>query len=227
MNSSKKFNSTEVPSISNSASDRSNDSQNLHPNDVRSDRENAYSRSKSAPDTTSADLRTQVRPRSVGRRTPQGKSRSSHNALRHGIFANTLLRGGTLGDNAGDFEGLVSVCREAIRPANGLEEILVEKLAVLLFRLTRTYKFDAKIAPKLFARVAETLNRGHFAAQAKWISREDQALVPSKDPTPDLIIRYETSIERQIVRTLEQIEKVRNMRGRTIELTREPRVGGV
>lgn len=89
-------------------------------------------------------------------------------------------------------------------------------------RLTRIYKADFEIAPQLFARVLETLKADHSSAESLWISREDEVVVVRKELTPDLILRYETNVDRQIGRTLDQIKQLRNMRGGNAELTQRP-----
>ena len=72
---------------------------------------------------------------------------------------------------------------DSIRPVGGLEETLVDKLAVLFFRLLRLYIADMKIAPKLFRRVAEILGPGQPAVKTKWTSPDDQVIVVQRDPT--------------------------------------------
>lgn len=151
------------------------------------------------------------------------KKHSKHNAIRHGIFAEILLSGGAFGEEADDYLRFVSILRDSLRPTNGFEETLVEKLAVLFLRLSRVYKADAEMAPKMLARVNESLKKGHSATDTVWISREDEVLVVRKEPTPDLILRYETNLERQIGRTLEQIARLREMRGGMVELIKTPR----
>jgi hypothetical protein len=113
--------------------------------------------------------------------------------------------------------------RESIRPTNGFEETLVEKLAVLYLRLSRVYKADAEIAPKMLARVNEGLEDDHSAADKIWISREDEVVVVRKEPTPDLILRYETNLERQIVRTVDQLARLRELHGDMVECVQKPR----
>jgi hypothetical protein len=44
-------------------------------------------------------------------------------------------------------------------------------------------------------------------------------MVVHKEPTPDLILRYETNLERQIGRTLDQISQLRTMLGREADVT--------
>jgi len=82
------------------------------------------------------------------------KPESRHNAISHGIFARIL----TSEPEKEDYRRLLEGVEEAIRPANGLEQVLVEKLAMLLLRLKRVYKADLDTAPAMFERVKDDLD---------------------------------------------------------------------
>jgi len=134
-----------------------------------------------------------------------GKKGSQHNAITHGIFAGIFL-GGSGSAEAEEFHKLLKVATETIHPRNGLEEVLVQKLAVLFLRLGRVYKADFEIALKLFARVEDSLHSK---------SNSFELVLDDKDakggPTVDTVIRYETTISREIGRTLAQIQQLRQM----------------
>jgi hypothetical protein len=142
------------------------------------------------------------------------KRKSFHNcnSATHGVFARILLKDNPFGEDRDDFVALRSMLCESIHPVGGLEEALVDKLAVLFFRLARLYRADMKIAPRLFNRVAEILGPGQPSIKAKWISPVDQVIVMQRDPTSDSLTRYEASLEKQIGRTLNQIESCQRMR---------------
>lgn len=72
--------------------------------------------------------------RRTGPRTPTGKARSKHNALKHGILASFAL---VRGESRPEFEALLSGIRNDLRPEGTLEEVLVEKLASLFWRYRR------------------------------------------------------------------------------------------
>jgi hypothetical protein len=72
--------------------------------------------------------------RATGPRTPRGKDRSKHNALKHGIFSKMVL---LRGESKSDFDSLLSGLRDNLRPEGMLEKILVEKLASLIWRYRR------------------------------------------------------------------------------------------
>jgi hypothetical protein len=71
--------------------------------------------------------------RATGPRTKQGKERSKHNALKHRIFAKVVLNG----EPRKDFDSLLNGFRSDLRPVGQLEEFLVDKLALLVWRYRR------------------------------------------------------------------------------------------
>lgn len=70
----------------------------------------------------------------TGPRTPQGKERSKHNALTHGIFSKVAL---LKGESKAEFDSLLDGLRADYQPEGTLEEVLVEKLATLFWRHRR------------------------------------------------------------------------------------------
>jgi hypothetical protein len=133
-------------------------------------------------------------------------------SIRHGVVAQILLSGNHFGEERENYVALISMFRSSIQPENGFEDTLVEKLAFLFLRLTRVYRADIKIAPKIFERVSELLGPGQPSIKMKWISPEDQVVVMQRDPSSESLTRYESNLERQIGRTLDELEWFRRMR---------------
>ena len=140
------------------------------------------------------------------------KREPKHNAVSHGIFATVLLSGDHFGESREHYFSLISMLRSSIQPENGFEEALVEKLAFLFLRLIRLYKADINIAPKMFERVAEFFGPDQPSIKMKWVSREDQVVVVQRDPSSETLMRYESNLERQIGRTMDELERFRRMR---------------
>ena len=88
-------------------------------------------RTATVGDTPEQPLRVR---KASGPRTPEGKQRSKYNALKHGIFSKSVL---LKGESASEFNSLLNGLRNDFRPEGALEEILVEKLASLLWRYRR------------------------------------------------------------------------------------------
>jgi hypothetical protein len=154
------------------------------------------------------------------------KHSSRFNGVKHGIFATILLSGDNWGETEKDYLRIVSGLRRAFQPVGCFEQVQIEKLAFLYVRLSRVYKADQQFAPKLFKKVSEALDADHRMVEREAIDRESEVLVTRKDPDPDSLIRYEANVERQIVRTLDQLERFQrlgNCAPESPKETREPR----
>jgi hypothetical protein len=86
------------------------------------------------PDLNDTAEQPLQRRRASGPRTPDGKQRSKHNALKHGIFSKIVL---LKGESGSEFKSILDGLRNNLRPEGALEQILVEKLASLLWRYRR------------------------------------------------------------------------------------------
>jgi hypothetical protein len=122
------------------------------------------------------------------------------------------LRGGTLGESEETYHLLLSGLHKAINPVDQLEIVQVEKLAFLYLRLSRVYQADWNAAPKLFDKLANTLDEDEPQTETIWLDRANEAVVIRKGPSPDLLLRYEANIERQIARTVGLLEQWRRIR---------------
>src|ERR1700682_6504753 len=77
---------------------------------------------------------TSIVRKTTGPRTQLGKERSKHNAVKHGIFSKVVV---LKGESQAEFDVLLNRLRNDCQPAGTLEELLVEKLAVLFWRQRR------------------------------------------------------------------------------------------
>ena len=129
--------------------------------------------------------------KSGGPRTQQGKEKSSRNSLKLGIFSKVVVLEGEPG---AEFDSLLNGFRDYFEPEGRLEEFLVEKLAVIVWRHRRLVIADGQLA-------------------GRWDSTSwaDGILGPQL-LSPDLLLRYETTFERSFDRTLSQLERAQRMR---------------
>lgn len=72
--------------------------------------------------------------RGTGPRTPMGKERSRCNALKHGLFAKVVLLSH---ESRAQFAALLLGLRRDLNPEGMMEEVLVEKIAMSLWRYRR------------------------------------------------------------------------------------------
>jgi hypothetical protein len=86
--------------------------------------------------TASGPGSTSLVRKATGPRTQQGKERSKHNAIKHGIFSKAVI---LKGESQADFDALRNALREDRQPEGAQEEIHVIMLAVLWWRLRRVW----------------------------------------------------------------------------------------
>ena len=86
-----------------------------------------------APAENEARLSVLAR-RAGGPRTPKGKARTKHNALKHGLFSKVVL---LKNEPRAEFESLLNGLRSDLQPVGTLEIVFVDKLAALLWRQRR------------------------------------------------------------------------------------------
>jgi hypothetical protein len=101
--------------------------------------------------------------KSTGPRTHQGKQRSKYNALKHGIYSKAPL---LKDESRARFQSLLQELLEYHRPEGSTEELLMEKLAILIWRHRRFLKPEiAEIAKGTEFLGADDLRRLEFDAQ--------------------------------------------------------------
>jgi len=127
-------------------------------------------------------------PKSCGPRTAKGKQKSKHNALKHGVFSQVVLLNG---EPRVEFDSLLSGLWNRLEPEGTLEELLVDKLAALVWRHRR-----------LIIAVGERMGTEFFG----WYNNIGGAL------PLDLLLRYESNLERAFDRTLNQLERLQRIR---------------
>lgn len=91
-----------------------------------------------ASSASSAANRRNAR-KSTGPRSVSGKERSSRNALNHGILSRNLL---LPDESAEEWETLLSQLMAEMKPAGTLEQILVERIAVAIWRQRRLVRVE-------------------------------------------------------------------------------------
>ena len=124
--------------------------------------------------------------RSTGPRTAEGKTRSSQNAFKHGLYSNQLI---TASEDPTEFDQLRATLRSEHQPANTTEEILVDELAQNFWRMRRFRKMEAQA----------------------WAADDFAPFIRSG--FLELITRTLASTERSFHRTLTALTKLQKARG--------------
>jgi hypothetical protein len=145
---------------------------------------------------------------STGPRTETGKNHSRRNARRHGVLASALLvTEGPVARDRAEFYALLEGLRNDLMPDGTLEEMFTEKIAVCWWRQKRALECELRIVPHAITGddSEEMLDNFRSWQSADRISRILGAQM-------DRILRYETTIQRELVYSLNQLERLQRAR---------------
>jgi hypothetical protein len=81
--------------------------------------------------------------KSRGPSTPEGKSRSAQNALKHGLRAQKFVV--LPEENAAEFRAHAAALNEELAPVGALESVLAERVAVAAWRLARADRIEVEL----------------------------------------------------------------------------------
>lgn len=100
---------------------------------------------QSRPSQARVDANRRNAQRSTGPRTPEGKSRSSQNALRHGAYANstTPIRCGELAEDPDLVAAGIDDIIDSLAPRDAVEHRQARLIASLYLRLDRLERYEA------------------------------------------------------------------------------------
>ena len=102
--------------------------------------------------------------RATGPRTLPGKQRSSKNALKHGVFSKEIL---LKGEVRAEFQALHHELREDLHAEGFLEELLVENLAILIWRRKRFFNAETAEIAKASELIAWDTSQEQFIEAEK------------------------------------------------------------
>jgi hypothetical protein len=124
--------------------------------------------------------------RSTGPQTPRGKQRASENSFKHGFYALRLFPNNELLARDGeDYNRVLAAYWSLYSPVGDVEKLFVEKIAVYSLRLARLL--------------------GHEQKVLAWSA-------PFEGRSMDKIVRYESSVTRQLEKTCDQLERLQEAR---------------
>jgi hypothetical protein len=154
---------------------------------------------------------------STGPKTEEGKSRSRGNALKHGILASAVLvTEGKGAESSAEFEELMEGLLRDRAPIGALEDVLVEKIAVCLWRQKRALRCEAGLIGRAFAPDRNEFEEDLAATFGNKPNLEREAIqdhlrVPLGNDL-DRVLRYETTIQRHLTGALNQLERLQRAR---------------
>ena len=150
--------------------------------------------------------------KSTGPRTRTGKDRSKYNAERHGLLTKLIKPVRLASETTDEFSSLAEDMYQEFQPYSLLEKILVERLVSIAWRFRRHQLVEAYAVDNNFDR-PDPSDQNH---------RKDLKL----------LCRYETMLDRQFDKIVNQLEKLKkdriaqeeeNTKPKTVKLRNEPK----
>jgi len=165
--------------------------------------------------------------KSTGPRTPEGKEKTSQNALKHGLLAREAV---IQGEDPEDFELYREGMLEELAPVGAVEAMLAERIAGVSWRLRRAERLqnaafaaldNGEPTPLLDARHEEwkQLKGSEWERGVSGVVDEDAALGKvvvadfAEARVLDRLLMYERRIESSLYRTMAELRKERQARG--------------
>lgn len=149
-----------------------------------------------------------------GPKTPEGKAVSKLNALKHGILSQEVV---IEGEDENTLKSLREALIDELKPIGPVEEILVDRIISSLWRLRRSVSAEKNTMEYI-------KNEGFFMAGIDGVFDEKQdARLKKKNMLThegiETILRYETTIERSLLKALHELERIQARRnGKDIPL---------
>jgi hypothetical protein len=135
--------------------------------------------------------------RSRGPGSPQGKARSSQNALRHGLLAKCVVMAG---ESSLGFDALLQQHQDRFAPIDGVDQCYIEEMAASAWRIRRAWAMETRLFDDAVAAQPPGDERGRMAAALGRLA-----------PRPEfaLLHRYETRLHLSYQRALHNFLLVR------------------
>ena len=138
--------------------------------------------------------------KSTGPKTDHGKDRVRFNALKHGILAKTLiLPGKKIHESRDEFDFLLESLIDDLKPTGTMQHILVEKIAVCYWRLSRVLREESR-------RIDSEIGFG--------LKQDDQYRANTALPRLESLTsltRYERTLETELNRTLDRLTRLQKL----------------
>ena len=135
--------------------------------------------------------------RSQGPSTPQGKQRSSQNAVRHGLLARCIVMEK---ESLQSFEALLTQHLDSLQPVDGVEFGMVEEMVASYWRMRRAWAIETRMLEDAANAQPESDPVGAIAAAFTSLAAS---------PALALMHRYETRLHLVYQRSLHNLMLLR------------------
>lgn len=139
--------------------------------------------------------------KSTGPKTPEGKARSSMNAVKHGLLTAEIL---VKGERMDEFVSFRKKLTAALRPIGELEMLLAERVVSCAWRLRRCVRVEAEIFDRKVEEIYSILGTGGVGL----------AFIRDGNGSGSFatLIRYESGIERSLFKALHELQRIQAQR---------------
>ena len=147
--------------------------------------------------------------KSTGPRTPEGKARSSQNAIKHGLLARDAVMAD---EDPAEYDRQLQILEENLFPKNAIEFELVLQIADSRWRLRRITRIEAGLTTHEYHCTDGFTRKQYPNTVVPGRNGENQLLGKSmQDRTQALnnLARYRTMTSRDITRALKMIRQLR------------------
>jgi len=141
--------------------------------------------------------------KSTGPKTPEGKQRSSRNAIKHGLLARHVVLADDPNEKPADFDQILEGLFDDFDPKNTIQRLLVERIAASYWRLRRAFRYEVQA---IRDRRQDDANPLQQLSQQILGARPDpdRHLLPGESAL-NRLLRYESMIDRELNRSLRQL----------------------
>ena len=157
--------------------------------------------------------------KSTGPKTDEGKAAVSQNAVKHGIFAQSVI----YGENEGDYEAFHSKMFAEIDPVGAVELMLAERAVNLSWRLRRAERMQNEVIEDMIGRLVAS-NPARRRRECYYINKGIRLNEPGVDLDDlplgriatsdwscnrvlDRMLMYERRIENSMMKTMRELER--------------------
>ena len=150
-----------------------------------------------------------------GVKTPEGKDISKFNALKHGILLQSVSD-----YEKGFYSNILEDFNKQFRPANAIEQILLERIGLYYLKLFRVQKAEtefmkAQLNPRK-TKVVDGIDCDPEGLLGKTVVLNEGYIPLIKDDSIqkliDIYARYETTVENRFFRAIHELERVQRLR---------------
>ena len=128
--------------------------------------------------------------RSTGPRTDEGKARASRNALKHGVLAAAPVVREM--ERTEEWEAHLEGVRSSLQPVGYLEDVLVDRVALLLWRMGRVARFERDSITAAVETAADSMKE----ESVKWMGESAEGYARTEDTATravNLLYKLETA----------------------------------